>query len=118
MQSFLSYANANKEDIIEAIRQMVECESPSDSPGHVNRFVDLLVEQILPVWQTSQARLQDGRAGQSGPDSGVRPLRYGLAFRNFERNAIPALQRSTLGAGSARHESGPSILYPCGSVDA
>ncbi len=43
MQPFLSYAKSKKEEIIGAIGEMVECESPSDSPSDVNRYVDLLV---------------------------------------------------------------------------
>ena len=49
MRSFLSYAKANKEAIIGAIGQLVECESPSDSPRDVNRFVDLLIEQTRDI---------------------------------------------------------------------
>ncbi len=49
MQRLLSYAKTNKDKIVTAIGQMVECESPSDSPAHVNRFVDLLTEQTKDV---------------------------------------------------------------------
>ena len=49
MQSFLSHARARKEEIIAAIGQMVECESPSDSPANVNRFVDLLIEHTRDI---------------------------------------------------------------------
>lgn len=49
MQSFLSYANSKREEIIGAIGEMVECESPSDSPADVNRYVDLLVEHAKDI---------------------------------------------------------------------
>ncbi len=49
MQPLLSYAKANKEEIIRTIEQMVECESPSDSPSDVNRYVDLLVEHSKDI---------------------------------------------------------------------
>jgi glutamate carboxypeptidase len=49
MQPLLRYAKAKKEEIIETVRQMVECESPSDSPADVNRYVDLLVEHSKDI---------------------------------------------------------------------
>lgn len=49
MQPFLRYAKAKKEEMIEAIGQMVECESPSDSPADVNRYVDLLAEHSKDI---------------------------------------------------------------------
>lgn len=45
MQRLLRYASEKQGEIIAALRAMVECESPSDSPAGVNRFVDLLAEQ-------------------------------------------------------------------------
>lgn len=44
MHPFLQFASANSRKIETLIRQLVECESPSDSPVAVNRLVDLLVE--------------------------------------------------------------------------
>jgi glutamate carboxypeptidase len=49
MQPLLRYAKQNKEKIIGEIGAMVECESPSDSPQDVNRYVDLLVEQTRDI---------------------------------------------------------------------
>jgi glutamate carboxypeptidase len=43
MHPFLRWANDKQDEIISLIHEMVECESPSDSPADVNRFVDLLV---------------------------------------------------------------------------
>ena len=45
MDSFLRYARAKQKDIIALIREFVECESPSDHPPSVNRFVDLLADR-------------------------------------------------------------------------
>ena len=42
MDSFLRYAREKQKDIVALIRELVECESPSDHPASVNRFVDLL----------------------------------------------------------------------------
>lgn len=45
MHSFLSYAEARQKQTIALIKEMVECESPTDAPSEVNRFVDLLVSR-------------------------------------------------------------------------
>ena len=45
MYRLLRYAHEKQGEIIDSIQAMVECESPSDSPADVNRFVDLLAEQ-------------------------------------------------------------------------
>lgn len=45
MQRLLRYASEKQGEIVASLRAMVECESPSDSPADVNRFVDLLAEQ-------------------------------------------------------------------------
>jgi glutamate carboxypeptidase len=49
MQPLLRYAKRKREEIIEAIGKMVECESPSDSPADVNRYVDLLIEHAKDI---------------------------------------------------------------------
>jgi len=48
MDSFLSWARANERRIVATIREMVECESPSDDPAAINRQV----EQIADRWGT------------------------------------------------------------------
>jgi glutamate carboxypeptidase len=45
----LSYIQARQPEIIALIRQFVECESPSDSPEAVNRFVELLSDTVAPL---------------------------------------------------------------------
>ena len=45
----LRYARKNQKAIIELIREFVECESPSDSPSDVNRFVALLSDRVRDI---------------------------------------------------------------------
>ena len=49
MHSFLTFARAKQADIIAFIRELAECESPSDDPAAVNRFVDLLASRISGI---------------------------------------------------------------------
>jgi glutamate carboxypeptidase len=49
MHAYLRYAKSRENAIISLIREMVECESPSNSPRHVNRFVDLLIERTRDI---------------------------------------------------------------------
>jgi glutamate carboxypeptidase len=44
MPDLLEIANSKAPELIHFIRELVECESPSDSPEHVNRLLDLLNE--------------------------------------------------------------------------
>jgi len=44
----LAHAQAQQTDIIDLIRRLVECESPSDDPHAVDRFVDLLAAEVAP----------------------------------------------------------------------
>lgn len=49
MHPYLRYSSEKKTDIIGLIREMVECESPSDSPRDVNRLVDLMIERTKDI---------------------------------------------------------------------
>jgi glutamate carboxypeptidase len=49
MHPYLRYASDKQREIISLIREMVECESPSDSPAEVNRFVDLVIDRTRDV---------------------------------------------------------------------
>src|SRR5436305_11971032 len=42
----LSYLQAQQTAIVALIRQFVECESPSDTPEAVNRFVELVSDTV------------------------------------------------------------------------
>jgi len=46
MHPVLSFARSKQSEIIALIRELVECESPSDDAPSVNRFVDLLASKI------------------------------------------------------------------------
>ncbi len=46
MDSLLAYAQAAKNQIVAYLKQLVECESPSDNPDSVDRFVDLVAESL------------------------------------------------------------------------
>src|SRR6202049_4061592 len=60
MHQFLAFAQAKQRDIVVLIRELVECESPTDNPQAVNRFVDLLANRV----ETSNVkRLPGGRFG-------------------------------------------------------
>ncbi len=49
MQSFKRHAAERKKQIIALIGEFVECESPSDSPSEVNRFVELIIERTRDI---------------------------------------------------------------------
>ena len=49
MPSTLQHAARKKEEIIDAIGQLVRCESPSDSPASINRFLDLFIEHAKDI---------------------------------------------------------------------
>ncbi|MGA3236291.1 MAG: M20 family metallopeptidase [Bryobacteraceae bacterium] len=48
MDPILSHIRARQEGIVALIRQFVECESPSDNPAAVNRFVELIADAVAP----------------------------------------------------------------------
>jgi glutamate carboxypeptidase len=45
----LRYARQKQKDVIALIREFVECESPSDHPPGVNRFVELMSERVKDI---------------------------------------------------------------------
>ena len=49
MDSYLRFARRNQKALVALLREFVECESPSDSPMDVNRFVDLLRERVRDI---------------------------------------------------------------------
>src|ERR1700732_4389152 len=49
MDPVLRYARQKQKDVIALLREYVECESPSDHPASVNRFVELLVESMRDI---------------------------------------------------------------------
>src|ERR1700737_2813153 len=62
VDSILSYVRAREPEIIGLIRRFVECESPSDDPAAVNRFVDLVADTVAPFARVK--RIGGGRFGK------------------------------------------------------
>ena len=58
----LAYAHSQQAKIVALIRQMVECESPSDSPDAVNRFVELVADSASDIARIKT--LPGGRFGK------------------------------------------------------
>jgi glutamate carboxypeptidase len=46
MDRFLGWARERQPEIVEYIRQLVECESPSDSPADLRRFTELFADSL------------------------------------------------------------------------
>ena len=57
----LSYLRGRERAIVDLIRQFAECESPSDDPAAVNRFVELVSETAAPF-----ARVKTVAGGRFG----------------------------------------------------
>ncbi len=49
MPSVLSFLKSRQPEIISTLREFVECESPSDNPAAVNRFVDLAASKMESI---------------------------------------------------------------------
>ena len=62
MDPILSYTQARTSDIAALIRRFVECESPSDDPAAVNRFVELVSDTAAPFSSVKTAA--GGRFGK------------------------------------------------------
>ena len=45
----LTHIRARQDAIVALIREFVECESPSDNPAAVNRFVELVADTVAPL---------------------------------------------------------------------
>jgi len=52
MDSHLSFAQSRQSEIVGLIRRLVECESPSDDPAAVNRFVELFAGAVSEIAET------------------------------------------------------------------
>jgi glutamate carboxypeptidase len=61
MHPCLAFARSKQSDIIALLRELVECESPSDDPPSVNRFVDLLASKL-----ESEGRVRTLSGGRFG----------------------------------------------------
>lgn len=71
----LSFVQSREPEIIELIRRFVECESPSDDPAAVNRFVELVADTAAPFAKVKT--FNGGSAGRQtrakAPATGARP---------------------------------------------
>src|SRR5215475_2941047 len=56
MDRVLRYAREKQKDIVALTREFVECESPSDNPSAVNRFVDLMIARTKDIATASVSR--------------------------------------------------------------
>jgi len=61
LDPILAYLAARERPIAALIRQFVECESPSDNPAAVNRFLELVSDTVAPM-----ARVKAHRGGKFG----------------------------------------------------
>jgi len=59
MHPYVRHARSKQTEIIAFIKSCVECESPSDSPVHVNRFVDLLADQSRDIAKAKTIQSSD-----------------------------------------------------------
>jgi glutamate carboxypeptidase len=64
----LSYAQVRQGEIIALIRRFVECESPSDTPEALDRFVELVSDTVAPF-----AQVKTVKGGRSGKHLMVQP---------------------------------------------
>jgi glutamate carboxypeptidase len=63
VDSLLAHAQSKQKELVALIRRFVECESPSDSPRDVGRFVELLADTIGPM-----AKVKVHKPGRYGPN--------------------------------------------------
>ena len=52
----LAHVRQHQSKIVDLIRQFVECESPSDDPGAVDRFVELVSDAATPIGKVKTVR--------------------------------------------------------------
>jgi len=94
----LSYARELQQETIALLRELVECESPSDDPSAVNRFVDLFASKVSDI-----ARIETFPGGAFG-----RHLRC-------EFNLPAALQKS---GGQVLALGHSDTVWPIGTLTA
>jgi glutamate carboxypeptidase len=61
MDSVLEYAQTKVPEIVQSVRRMVECESPSDDAAAVNRFVDMFMADVADI-----AKVKTFKGGRFG----------------------------------------------------
>jgi glutamate carboxypeptidase len=58
----LTWSQSKQKDIIAFLREMVECESPSDDPAAITRFTDLFADHVADL-----GRVKAHKGGDCGP---------------------------------------------------
>ena len=96
MHTYLRWAKGKEQEIISFIQELVECESPSDSPGDVDRLVDLLVERTRDI----------ARAETTSADGFGRHLRL-----EFQGDGGSRPEGQILGLGHS------DTVWPLGTLD-
>lgn len=61
MDAILSYTRSRQQEMVSLCRELVECESPSDDPGAVARFVELVCDKVAGI--ANVRRFLGGRFG-------------------------------------------------------
>ncbi len=84
MDAILPYAQSKQSEIIAFLRELVECESPSDDPAAVNRFADLFAARVSDI-----AKVTTFERGLLG-----RHLRCEFELRGDQNGQILALGHS------------------------
>jgi glutamate carboxypeptidase len=122
MHAFIRYATEKQAEIVQLIKEMAECESPSDSPAEVNQFINLVVERTkdIAVPQTipserygKHLRLEFKPAGpeKKGTDFRAGAFGYGVAAGNSEHHASPSSMRGGLwGPGVLDMKAGLAVF--------
>jgi glutamate carboxypeptidase len=59
MDPVLTYTRSKQEEIISFLREMVECESPSDDPAAVSRFADLFESRISDIAKVKRIKAKN-----------------------------------------------------------
>ncbi len=112
-----------QKQVIATIREFVECESPSDDPASVNRFVDLLAETVKDI---ARVKTYPGGKGRGkhlrcefllpGSKKSGQILALGHSdtvwpLGTLRTHAVPAGAGTAVGAGRVRYESRPGVFH-------
>ena len=54
MDPLLAYATAKQPETVALLRDLVQCESPSDDPAALNRFMDLFADRVSTIAKISR----------------------------------------------------------------
>ncbi len=95
MDAYLRYATEKQAEIIALIEDMVNSESPSDSPEHVNRFLDVLIDRTSDIATAKR----------------IRPVGYGDHLRLEFQLPGDEKQGQVLGVGHS------DTVWPAGTLE-